>query len=187
MKAHNEPAHRYEALAGFVAGLVDNGTLRPGSRAPSLRQLSKDRRTSLSTALQAYQLLEDHGVLEARPRSGFYVAKRSVPRLKRRRSRSRRGRRPASRSPRRPQLGRICRRSAAGPARLCDPERRLLAAGRLDRFLARAARVKGTHYNVYTTPKGDRPCARRSPAGRCVGGRPSRPRTSSSPAAAPRH
>ena len=70
MKAHNEPAHRYEALAGFVAGLVEKGTLRQGSRAPSLRQLSKDRRTSLTTALRAYQLLEDQGILEARPRSG---------------------------------------------------------------------------------------------------------------------
>jgi DNA-binding transcriptional regulator YhcF (GntR family) len=60
MKAHNETAHRYEELAGFVAGLVEKGTLRQGSRAPSLRQLSKDRRTSLTTALRAYQLLERH-------------------------------------------------------------------------------------------------------------------------------
>jgi DNA-binding transcriptional MocR family regulator len=35
------------------------------------------------------------------------------------------------------------------------PSPELLAAGRLDRFLARAARVKGIDYNVYSTPKGD--------------------------------
>ena len=35
------------------------------------------------------------------------------------------------------------------------PSAELLAAGRLDRFLSRAARVKGMHYNVYTAPKGD--------------------------------
>ena len=36
------------------------------------------------------------------------------------------------------------------------PSAELLAAGRLDRFMARAARVKGAHYNVYTEPRGDR-------------------------------
>jgi hypothetical protein len=34
---------------------------------------------------------------------------------------------------------------------ILSPE--LLAAGRLDRFLARAARVKGIDYNVYLMPK----------------------------------
>jgi len=70
-------SHRYEQLAELITGLVDDGVLRPGSRAPSLRRLCKDQRTSLSTALQAYQLLEDRGVLEARPRSGFYVSHRA--------------------------------------------------------------------------------------------------------------
>jgi DNA-binding transcriptional MocR family regulator len=69
---------RYEELGSFITGLVDTGVLRPGERAPSLRRLSRERRTSLSTALQAYQLLEDRGVLEARPRSGFYVARRAA-------------------------------------------------------------------------------------------------------------
>ena len=35
------------------------------------------------------------------------------------------------------------------------PNAELLAAARLDRFLARAARTKGTAYNTYTVPKGD--------------------------------
>jgi len=34
------------------------------------------------------------------------------------------------------------------------PSPQLLASGRLDRFLARAARVKGVLHNVYTAPKG---------------------------------
>src|ERR1700719_2702214 len=73
MPAH--PRHRYEDLAGFVTHLVDSGALRAGSRAPSLRQISRQRGASLSTALRAYRLLEDRGVLEARPQSGFYVAR----------------------------------------------------------------------------------------------------------------
>ncbi len=39
-----ESLHRYEELAGFVTALVENGTLRPGARAPSLREISRQRR-----------------------------------------------------------------------------------------------------------------------------------------------
>jgi len=47
------PHFRYEGVATFISGLVDSGTLGPGSRAPSLREISKQRQISLSTALQA--------------------------------------------------------------------------------------------------------------------------------------
>ncbi|HEY1411640.1 MAG TPA: winged helix-turn-helix domain-containing protein, partial [Rhodopila sp.] len=69
------PLHRYEEVAEYIAALIDAGTLRPGARIPSLREISRQRRASLSTALQAYRLLEDRGVIEARPRSGYVVAK----------------------------------------------------------------------------------------------------------------
>ena len=46
-----ESLHRYEELAAIVARMVENGALRPGSRAPSLRRLCKDHGVSLSTAL----------------------------------------------------------------------------------------------------------------------------------------
>ena len=67
-------SYLYEQLAGFITGLVDSGTLPPGARVPSLRHISRQRRVSLSAALQAYRLLEDRGILEARPQSGYYVA-----------------------------------------------------------------------------------------------------------------
>src|SRR5215510_12123843 len=70
-----EPSYRYEEVVHFIVTLVDNGTLTMGSRAPSLREICRQRRISLSTALQAYRLLEDRGVLEARPQSGYYVAR----------------------------------------------------------------------------------------------------------------
>ena len=69
------PRFRYEEVADFVAGLAGRGALRPGMRAPSLREISTQQRTSLSTAVQAYRLLEDRGILEVRPQSGYYVAK----------------------------------------------------------------------------------------------------------------
>src|SRR5262252_7491352 len=68
-------AYRYEETARFITDLVDNGTLTPGARAPSLREITKQRGVSLATALQAYRTLEDRGILQARPQSGFYVAK----------------------------------------------------------------------------------------------------------------
>ena len=148
--------HRYEDLAGFVTDLVDSGALRPGSRAPSLRQISQQRGASLSTALQAYRLLEDRGVLEARPQSGFYVAKAGPISLET----------PAASKP----PGKATSVSistivlellehAANPSLVplgcAIPSAELLAAGKLDRFLARAARMRGTEYNSYTLPQGD--------------------------------
>src|SRR5260370_8667628 len=74
-RAWSARPYRYEETARFITDLVDTGTLIPGARVPSLRQITKQRGVSLSTALQAYRALEDRGVLQARPQSGFYVAK----------------------------------------------------------------------------------------------------------------
>ncbi len=63
----------YVRVAGSIRQQVTNGALRPGDRVPSLRQLSRQQRVSMSTALQAYLWLETRGYLEARPQSGFYV------------------------------------------------------------------------------------------------------------------
>jgi DNA-binding transcriptional MocR family regulator len=148
--------HRYEELAQFITALVDGGTLPPGSRVPSLRQISRQRRISLSTALQGYRLLEDRGVLEARPQSGYYVVRRSTIALKT----------PAiTRPPARPASvavsGVVAKLLEHGadprlvPLGCAIPSAELLAAGKLDRFLARAARTRGTDYNIYTAPQGD--------------------------------
>ncbi len=63
----------YIQIGKSLARQVAMGTLRAGDRAPSLRQLSRQQRVSISTALQAYLWLENQGYLEARPQSGFYV------------------------------------------------------------------------------------------------------------------
>src|SRR5687768_16622297 len=51
-----EARFRYEEIADLITGLVAEGTLAPGTRAPSLRELCRQQRTSLTTALQAYRL-----------------------------------------------------------------------------------------------------------------------------------
>jgi DNA-binding transcriptional MocR family regulator len=154
MRAH--PHFRYEAVANLIAGLVDSGTLRPGSRAPSLRDISKQQRVSLSTALQAYRLLEDRGVLEARPQSGHYITARVAIRLETPAISNP----PAKASPVAisATLLRLHQHSVDPrlvPLGWAIPNGELLAAARLDQFLARAARTKGTAYNTYSAPKGE--------------------------------
>jgi len=68
-----QPANLYERVAQQIAHLIHQGTLRPGDRVPSVRKLVKQKSVSVSTVLQAYQLLESRGLIEARPQSGFYV------------------------------------------------------------------------------------------------------------------
>jgi DNA-binding transcriptional MocR family regulator len=78
----NEPL-RYERLAEDLSGFIVAGNLRPGERLPSVRRLSRERRLSISTVLQALHQLEDRGLVEARPQSGYFVrhaaARRAQP------------------------------------------------------------------------------------------------------------
>jgi DNA-binding transcriptional MocR family regulator len=64
----------YEQLAGHISGLIQDGTLGPGERVPSVRETVRERRVSPATAMRAYQLLESRGLIETRPRSGYYVS-----------------------------------------------------------------------------------------------------------------
>jgi DNA-binding transcriptional MocR family regulator len=72
----------YAELASSLLRLIEQDTLRPGHRVPSVRRMSLQRGVSISTVLQAYTVLENRGYLEARPQSGYYVRPRpllSVP------------------------------------------------------------------------------------------------------------
>ena len=68
----------YEALADELQGLMASGVLRPGEKLPSVRQQQERRGVSPSTVFQAYYLLEARGLIESRPRSGYYVASRRL-------------------------------------------------------------------------------------------------------------
>ena len=70
------PAPLYIELARSLELLIDQGTLRPGHRLPSVRRMSLQRDVSISTVLQAYTVLENRGWIEARPQSGYYVRPR---------------------------------------------------------------------------------------------------------------
>lgn len=63
----------YEIVAGNLEKLIAGKVLRAGDKVPSVRKLSREQGVSMSTVFQAYYLLENKGLIEARPRSGYYV------------------------------------------------------------------------------------------------------------------
>ncbi|MES2658608.1 MAG: PLP-dependent aminotransferase family protein [Verrucomicrobiota bacterium] len=67
------PVPLYQELASRLAGLIRAGTFNPGDRLPSVRQASREHQVSITTVMEAYRSLEDQGVIQARPRSGYYV------------------------------------------------------------------------------------------------------------------
>jgi len=64
---------RYVRVERHILGLIEAGRLAPGERIPSLRALGAHLGVSLTTVNQAYMALERRGLLEARPKSGFFV------------------------------------------------------------------------------------------------------------------
>jgi DNA-binding transcriptional MocR family regulator len=63
----------YKQVALRISELIQHGTIRPGDRVPSVRRCSEQQGVSIATVLQAYRLLENRGIIEGRPQSGYYV------------------------------------------------------------------------------------------------------------------
>jgi DNA-binding transcriptional MocR family regulator len=66
-------AFRYVEAERRILAMIESGALVPGDKLPSLRNFCRIARVSLSTASQAYMELERKGLIEARPRSGYYL------------------------------------------------------------------------------------------------------------------
>ena len=66
----------YEILAEELGQLIAQRVFTPGERLPSVRQLALQKRLSISTVMHAMRLLEDRGLVDARPQAGFYVRHR---------------------------------------------------------------------------------------------------------------
>ncbi len=63
----------YEKVANNIERQVHEGIFLPGAKIPSVRKSSKQMEVSVATVLQAYSLLEDRGVIKARPQKGYFV------------------------------------------------------------------------------------------------------------------
>src|ERR1700712_4523048 len=63
----------YAQIASRVEKQIKQNTLKCGDKLPSVRALSREQGISISTAYKAYVELENMGMIEARPKSGYYV------------------------------------------------------------------------------------------------------------------
>lgn len=66
----------YLDIAAKIRSHIDAGVYPHGARLPGVRRLSQQFGVSVSTVVQAQWQLENSGIIEARPRSGFYVSQR---------------------------------------------------------------------------------------------------------------
>ncbi len=78
----SKKAFRYRHLADEIEQKIMSGTYRPGEKLPSIRKLHEQLNLSISTAYHAYTELETMGLVEARPKSGYYVNPVALQRLK---------------------------------------------------------------------------------------------------------
>ena len=72
----SEHALLYLKLADHLAAAIREGRLLSGSRLLSVRDCAKQKKLSINTVTTAYRLLEDKGLIEARPKSGYFVKSR---------------------------------------------------------------------------------------------------------------
>lgn len=68
------PAFRYQRLIQEIETKIMDGTYKGGDRLPSIRKLHHKFTLSISTVYRAYTELEAMGLIEARPKSGYYVS-----------------------------------------------------------------------------------------------------------------
>ncbi len=64
---------RYQDIALELVEAVRNSVYRPGERFPSVRESSRAYGVAVGTILRVYEALETQGLIQARPRSGYFV------------------------------------------------------------------------------------------------------------------
>jgi DNA-binding transcriptional regulator YhcF (GntR family) len=70
----------YAQIRAQIAEQVDDGTLVPGDRLPTVRRLAGDLGVATNTVARAYRELEAAGVIETRGRAGSFVTGNAVER-----------------------------------------------------------------------------------------------------------
>lgn len=76
MDLNQRSAYFYEQLASRLEAQIGEGIYEVGERLPSIRLLSARERMSVSCVMQGLSLLEARGIIEARPKSGYFVRRR---------------------------------------------------------------------------------------------------------------
>lgn len=70
-------AYRYQELESWLERCITELRWREGERLPSIRTLCRERGLSKATVQHALQRLEVRGLVEARPKAGYFVSVRS--------------------------------------------------------------------------------------------------------------
>ncbi|MCF2863843.1 PLP-dependent aminotransferase family protein [Pseudoalteromonas sp. Cnat2-41] len=70
------PSFIYQREAEVLAKSINNGQLKQGDRLLSVRDFARERKVGISTAAKIYEHLQRQQLIEARPRSGYYVCAR---------------------------------------------------------------------------------------------------------------
>mgnify|MGYP001170045580 CR=1 FL=1 len=73
MRTFSKQEHKYLQVADGIEQMIQEEVLKIGDKLPSVRVLSEEYGISMGTAFQAYYHLEGKGLIEARPKSGYYV------------------------------------------------------------------------------------------------------------------
>ncbi len=63
----------YEQIREQVVRMVLAGTIEPGTRLPTIRQLANDLQLAKGTVAKAYTLLEEAKILETRGHRGSFI------------------------------------------------------------------------------------------------------------------
>jgi DNA-binding transcriptional MocR family regulator len=64
----------YQQIAKNIELKINSEVFRIGDKLPSVREICREQGVSMSTALEAYYFLEGMGLIESRPKSGYYVS-----------------------------------------------------------------------------------------------------------------
>jgi DNA-binding transcriptional MocR family regulator len=72
------PDALYERIAHRFESGIRSGAIRAGDKLPSVRTLSRAEGVSMTTVVAAFRLLEQRGLVQARPQSGYF-AQRPAP------------------------------------------------------------------------------------------------------------
>ncbi len=70
---------RYEEVATLLRQRIEHDIYHVGDRLPSIRAVCQEMEVSISTAQEAYRQLMDAGLIESRPKSGYFVLPSRVP------------------------------------------------------------------------------------------------------------
>lgn len=67
------PVPPYEQIREQLARAIENGTLLPSAKLPTVRQLAADLGVAVNTVARSYRELESAGLIETRGRNGSFV------------------------------------------------------------------------------------------------------------------